>query len=74
MEQQLQLEKQLRELQTKHEQIQKTRRFRETLPIENRVHGIGAILGAAYLVLAVQETVRKQVKKITRETRQFFRE
>ncbi len=74
VEQQLQLEKQLRELRGKHEQIQQTRQFQETIPIENRVHGIGAILGIVYLVLAVPETVRKQIKKITRETRGFFRE
>lgn len=73
VEQQLQLEKQFRELQTKHEQIRETRQFQETIPIENRVHGIGAMLGIVYLVLAVPENVRKQVKKISREAREFFR-
>lgn len=73
VEQQLQLEKQLQELQTRHEQIRETRQFQEMIPIENRVHGIGAMLGIVYLVLSVPENVRKQVKKISHETREFFR-
>jgi hypothetical protein len=74
VEQQQQLEKQLRQLQGKNEQIGETRQFQETIPIENRVHGIGAILGILYLALMTPETTQKQVKKIRNQIHSWLHE
>jgi hypothetical protein len=69
---QQQLQEKLQELQIQNQQLLETKQFQETIPIENSVHAIGAVLGILFLAGIAPEIVRKEVKKISQKSRSLF--
>lgn len=65
------LERQLNQIQSKHQQLQESTEFQETIPIENNVHGIGAILGIVYLQAFFPSLLRQKVRWIAKQIREF---